>query len=562
MSLVSLYDEASLWMTPGAYEDGKLFSELPTDGSGDFTFSRGSNLSATRVGPTGLIEKGRENLFKHSNDFNQSVWIHSGTITSGQSGYDGTNNAWKFENPSITSSIYQPNTNSGVQTISAYFKKNATYGVRFYAFGSSNANTWFDLNNGVVVAQNNTIDASVEPVGTDWFRCSMTINQTNSRCDFYVTNNAQVQVLGHFTIQDAQLEIGLAATEVITTGATTGKAGLLENEPRLDYSGGASCPSLLLEPSRSNLVVNSEYINNSASGWSTFFDTNITNNAATSPDGAHNATEVACPIGGSARIDSVNSGVAVGTYTYTFYAKGNVSSLYLNAYEDATGTTLSSTSIGALINDSNWSRIDVTFTTTAISTIRMIINSLLSGESFYIYGAQLELGSYPTSYIPTYGTSQTRSIDGGSNFQIDNLKNNGFFGNTYTLFYEFDNLNFGASSQQFNYLFDDNGSLTMYVYGTTLTILTESGPRYTLFTNGFTNVKSGKFLVKYDGSDIKIFKDGSLYQTYSDPTSSWSIPKLIRLYTSTATASISYKQVLTFPTALNDSECIALTKLD
>ena len=34
MSLRTLYDEASLWMTPSGYEDGKLFSELPTDGSG------------------------------------------------------------------------------------------------------------------------------------------------------------------------------------------------------------------------------------------------------------------------------------------------------------------------------------------------------------------------------------------------------------------------------------------------------------------------------------------------------------------------------------------------
>ena len=29
MSLVSLYDEASLWMTPSGAKDGKLFSELP-----------------------------------------------------------------------------------------------------------------------------------------------------------------------------------------------------------------------------------------------------------------------------------------------------------------------------------------------------------------------------------------------------------------------------------------------------------------------------------------------------------------------------------------------------
>jgi hypothetical protein len=60
---MSLYKDASLVMIPTAYKDGKLYSIRPTDGSGDFTFSRGSNLAATRVDVNGLIEKGRENLF-------------------------------------------------------------------------------------------------------------------------------------------------------------------------------------------------------------------------------------------------------------------------------------------------------------------------------------------------------------------------------------------------------------------------------------------------------------------------------------------------------------------
>jgi hypothetical protein len=59
---MSLFDDASLVMIPSAYKDGKLYSIKPTDGSGDFTFSRGSNLAATRVNSSGLIEKGRENL--------------------------------------------------------------------------------------------------------------------------------------------------------------------------------------------------------------------------------------------------------------------------------------------------------------------------------------------------------------------------------------------------------------------------------------------------------------------------------------------------------------------
>jgi len=66
-----LFDDASLAMIPSAYKDGKLYSIRPTDGDGDFTFSRGSNLAATRVDVNGLIEKGRENLLTYSNDFSQ-----------------------------------------------------------------------------------------------------------------------------------------------------------------------------------------------------------------------------------------------------------------------------------------------------------------------------------------------------------------------------------------------------------------------------------------------------------------------------------------------------------
>ena len=61
---MSFFDDASLAFLPssGAGKDGKAYSIKPTTGDGDFTFSRGSNLAATRVGADGLIEKGRENL--------------------------------------------------------------------------------------------------------------------------------------------------------------------------------------------------------------------------------------------------------------------------------------------------------------------------------------------------------------------------------------------------------------------------------------------------------------------------------------------------------------------
>jgi hypothetical protein len=51
---MSLLDTASLLVTPNAYKEGKLYSVIPSDGSGDMSVVRAT--SATRVNSEGLIE--------------------------------------------------------------------------------------------------------------------------------------------------------------------------------------------------------------------------------------------------------------------------------------------------------------------------------------------------------------------------------------------------------------------------------------------------------------------------------------------------------------------------
>ena len=80
----------------------------------------------------------------------------------------------------------------------------------------------------------------------------------------------------------AQYEEGLVATDYIETGATTVQAGLLEDEPRIDYTGGTG--SLLLEPNSTNLIPQSEYLGSWFSSAGT-----LTANIATSPEGVKNA---------------------------------------------------------------------------------------------------------------------------------------------------------------------------------------------------------------------------------------------------------------------------------
>jgi hypothetical protein len=69
----------------------------------------------------------------------------------------------------------------------------------------------------------------------------------------YPTDGGTSAIIGTIYIQDAQLEQGLVAQPYIETTTAAVYEGITDNLPRLDYSGGASCPSLLLEPSRTNL---------------------------------------------------------------------------------------------------------------------------------------------------------------------------------------------------------------------------------------------------------------------------------------------------------------------
>ena len=122
--MANALESASLVMIPSGYEDGTLGSLKPTDGTGDFTFSRGSDISATRVNADGYIEKGYENLLLQSNTFSDAAWARTGVFPpeSGYEGYDGSNNAWLLTKGSSFGRIYQSISNSGVQSTSIYAK--------------------------------------------------------------------------------------------------------------------------------------------------------------------------------------------------------------------------------------------------------------------------------------------------------------------------------------------------------------------------------------------------------------------------------------------------------
>jgi len=587
MSLTTLYDEASLWMTPSSASDGKLYSQLPTDGSGDFTFSRGSNLAATRVDVNGLIEKGRENLLLQSNQFDTTWTTFSASVTSGQIGYDGSSDAWLLSKSGASGRLFQNLSASGVLTFSVYMKANASTWGLIQVDGSPNdAYVYVDLQNGTTGSTSSVnIVEGIEDVGNGWYRVSVSVNDVVTRLRIYPAETNSVSATsGSIYIQDAQLEQGLVATDYIETGASTAQAGVLENEPRLDYSGGASCPSLLLEPQRTNLLGQSEYYNVD------YVRNNVTltDNAATSPEGLQNASKLVpnSGTGGNRSIGKDHSGLS-GIHTFSTFAKageyGYVSLRLRNTpsafvmFDLNDGTIHNINSNAQYVTNSakiedygdGWYRCSAAFDPSGSGNVGQLYPSLSVGitgdETFnwdgdgtsgiYIYGTQFESGSYPTSYIPTYGTSQTRSDESSTTVFSDLISTQAF-----TMFFEHKSLGMSGTSWAYALeMADGSDEIEFYVNsGAGMNIYLGGNGGYVFGTSSNDGYRAGltsKVALSYDGDKLSYFINGSLY----DSATGVSFNDVNTYLNLRGSRNIALKQSLVFPTALTDSECIALT---
>ena len=597
---MSLYKDASLAMIPSAYKDGKLYSIRPTDGSGDFTFSRGSNLAATRVDVNGLIEKGRENLFLNSSDLSASTWRDNAGVSTANAttAPDGSNNAIKFIPNSATTFHYVHHDtpisviNGGVMCFSIYVKRAGyDYVLLNTSQGSSNGNAGpvIDLVNGKVV--NNyvyTYDVTIETAGNDWWRVSYyyKTSGTLTNVDFNVLPSSSITAYsgdgtsGVF-MWGAQLEQGLVATDYIETGASTAQAGILEDMPRLDYSGGASCPSLLLEPQRTNSVLHSEY-------YAGYPQTRITltHNAATSPEGVNNATKMVETTDTGLHFLSLNGSVTSSSnVAFSIFAKQGENQFLQVLF----GTGQTSPEAYANVDLSNGTYNDynmVSFDTEdygngwyrifgvvnpSVTSLGFYIASVQSKTAaraetytgdgvsgFYLYGGQIESSaSYPTSYIPTYGSSVTRSFDNaGTRTDMQD-----FLGtDTGAWFMHLDEFYFDITGTGLgSIILAENGQQAI-----SIELIQDGQFQYKITLNNSTAISNldgeDKLIMNWSSEFFKIFING--VESYSSTSSQWSnaFTHLI-LPQTTRAPHIKIKQMLFFPTALTDSECIALTTL-
>lgn len=221
-----------------------------------------------------------------------------------------------------------------------------------------------------------------------------------------------------------------------TTATRVNSAGIIEsvatNVPRIDYTNG-SCPSLLVEPQRTNLITYSEDVTNTdwfVTSLGTGTNPVITSNYTSSPTGTNNADRVQFQnVGGSG--SSLNFSL-LGKFPLALSSTGTAT-VYLKSLTASNQNVLCYWGVGqgqVFVVTPQWQRFTLSNLSVSDAANFFIGTRGGSGNFFNggdevldiaIWGAQLEAGAYSTSYVPTLATAVTRNADVISKTGISSL---------------------------------------------------------------------------------------------------------------------------------------------
>lgn len=408
---------------------------------------------------------------------------------------------------------------------------------------------------------------------------SLKLINVNGLSDFPITSTVGTHT-AYFTANNNEFFIyrNSGVTDVTIDNVSV-KEVTRDNVPRIDYTGGG-CPHILAEPQSTNLITYSEDISNSY--W-----TNLGSSPAsgfTSPSGTSGAFKL---------VEDTSSGLhwmysgqmtVTNTTTYNvsvFAKKGERNSIRIaersgvavivdleDKVFDTIGSGVINSNITALVDD--WVRIEYSFQTTSTSEEIYIyaadngnINYQGNGSSgIYVWGVQLEQLSYPTSYIPTSGSTVTRNQDLFTRDGIGSLINS-------TEGCVFGEGNFAESnSSSYNYFVSlsdgtPNNRLEIRQSVSNLQFLWRVATYQSQISTSSLDVSGNfKFALNYSTANIKFYVNGNLIGTINTPTL-WSANTLNRLaFDNGAGGDIlsgKVRQLQVYDTALTDAQLTSLT---
>jgi hypothetical protein len=222
-----------------------------------------------------------------------------------------------------------------------------------------------------------------------------------------------------------------------STATFVGSDGLIQsaaiNAPRFDHDPVTlASRGLLIEESRTNLLLRSEEFQGT---WTTF-EASISANSTTAPSGATTADSLVENSANNAHSVFQTLNISGSTlHSFSVYAKAD-SRNWITLFENATGANrrtffdLATGTLGTVDAahtarmqqmPNGWWRCSISFTSAAAGSRNFAVelasaNNVVSYTGngtgrVSLWGAQVEAGSFPTSYIPTTTASVVRSAD-------------------------------------------------------------------------------------------------------------------------------------------------------
>ena len=596
----NFYEDASVVMVPSGYKDQKVYSSVPDDGSADLTFSR-SNDTATRVGPDGLIEKVRTNEILYSEDFTQTNWDTAQVSVTANTIANPINGATTADTLTASAGssahyLYDPSApySAGENTISIYAKYNNNQWVCLQWYdGSSAYEASFDIQNGVAGAIDGSASSSITSIGSGWYRISLTATSASGGTGYYVIalNDTDTASLETWTaagtesayIFGAQLEAGVM-TDYIATTSSAVSVGPVSGLPRLDYSGGANSPSLLLEPQRTNLALYSERL----ASQSLQGTVSVSSNAAVSPDGYQNADKLIVTTT-SAFAGAVVSGMGNDTYSVSMFAKAagknwvflyeigsasGVNGIWFNVANGTIGSVGSAWSNAKIENYGNdWYRVSATTTLSGGNYLYWLsaesdgnVNTTGSAtDGVLMWGLTYEAGAYATSYIPTLSAAVTRGADNAVKTGIGSLLS----ASEYTLYWEGTHIPTGDynSFMTIYKASDLNASARFYRNNSNneirAAIFDISVSGLSLDLGSGVTTQTAKCALRVKAGDYAFYVNGNLVNSNTSALAPSSTLDAVNLQYYNSSQSFDQKtgQVLFFKSALSNANLATLTTL-